>query len=214
VVELLLTLTRAQGDCKEIGKEAIRTFGSVRAVLDAPIEKLVTVSGIKETTAKKIKVIQALVGYYYGERMKQDTPLLGSPKAVVDYLRVKMRAGDRESFHAVYLDAQNHAVEVTLFEGTLTSSAVYPREVLKQALEHNAASIIFAHNHPSGCVEPSANDRDITRELVLAANLMGLQVLDHIIVGADAYFSFADNGLIREYTRQAADFQESRRCSG
>jgi len=213
VVELLLTLVRTQGDCKEIGKDVIKTFGGVRGFLDAPVEKLVKVTGIKDSSAKKIKVIRALAEYYYGEKVQRNAPPLASPREVVDYLRVKMGSLERETFWVVYLDAQNRptAEPKPMFEGTLTSSAVYPREVIRKALEHNAASMIFAHNHPSGCVEPSTNDRDITRELVLDATLMDVRVLDHIIVGADAHFSFADHGLIKEYCKQAADFQESRR---
>jgi DNA repair protein RadC len=95
--------------------------------------------------------------------------------------------------------------------GTLTSSVVYPREVLRVALQRGAASVIFAHNHPSGCIEPSENDRQITRDLVLAANFMDVRVLDHIIVGINEHYSFADHGLMQEYRKQAMDFQESRR---
>ena len=104
------------------------------------------------------------------------------------------------------------AVE-TLFEGTLTSSVVYPREVFKKAIEHGAAAIILAHNHPSGCVEPSIEDRRITSDLVLAAGYIGVRVLDHIVVGADLHFSFADQGLMNEYHKNAADFHESRRTA-
>ena len=215
VVELMLTLTRDQGDCKDIGKEAIRTFGSVRGVLDAPTERLVKVFGIKERTALVIKLVRALAEYYYREQMLQAESPLGNSQAVVDYLKLAMRGLDRESFRVVYVDAQNRPIEEeTLFEGTLTSSVVYPREVLKKALERGAASVIFAHNHPSGCIEPSENDRQITRDLMLAASFMDLRVLDHIIVGANSHFSFADHGLIREYGKEALDFQESRRSSG
>ncbi len=216
VVELLLTLARERGDVKPEGKEAIRRFKSVRGVLDASRKDLETVSGIGPVSSFTIKLVRALAEYYYGEKVKRDAPPLASPREVVDYLRVKMGSLERETFVVVYLDAQNRptAEPVALFEGTLTSSAVYPREVLKSALMHHAASMIFAHNHPSGCVEPSEHDRTITRELVLDASLMDIGVLDHIIVGADAHFSFADHGLIREYARQAKDFQESRGRQG
>jgi len=86
-----------------------------------------------------------------------------------------------------------------LFEGTLTASAVYPREIIKSAIKHNAAALIFAHNHPAGDPEPSDNDKQITRDLVFAANLMQMKVLDHIIIGDNCYFSFADEGLIEKY---------------
>lgn len=161
VVELLLTLARERGDVKPEGKEAIRRFKSVRGVLDASRKDLETVSGIGPVSSFTIKLVRALAEYYYGEKVKRDAPPLASPREVVDYLRVKMGSLERETFVVVYLDAQNRptAEPVALFEGTLTSSAVYPREVLKSALMHHAASMIFAHNHPSGCVEPSEQDR-------------------------------------------------------
>jgi DNA repair protein RadC len=89
--------------------------------------------------------------------------------------------------------------ERTLFEGTVDSSAVYPREIMKEALRWNATALIFAHNHPSGDPEPSACDREITKELVFAARIMQLKILDHIVIGNNCYFSFADRGLIEDY---------------
>ena len=89
--------------------------------------------------------------------------------------------------------------EETIFKGTVDSSAVYPREILKQALRHDASSLIFVHNHPSGDPDPSESDRMITKELVFSASVMQLKVLDHIIIGNNQYFSFADAGLIEQY---------------
>jgi len=216
VIELLLTLARERGDVKPQGKAAIERFKSVRGVLDASRDDLETIAGIGKASSFAIKLVRALAEYYYGERLKPGASPLTNSREVVDYLRVHMGSLDRETFLVVYLDAQNRprAVPVTLFEGTLTSSVVYPREIIRRALIHNAASMIFAHNHPSGCVEPSGHDRDITRELILAASFMDVRVLDHIIVGADSHYSFADHGLIREYSKQAADFQESRGRGG
>ncbi len=212
VIEYLLTLSHTRGDCKAIAKSAVKRFGSVRGVLDASSEELATIKGIGEVTASTIKFTKALAEYYYHEQALPKRGPLSSSKAVVDYLKVSMGPLDRESFWALYLDAQNQpTAETTLFEGTLTSSVVYPREVLRVALEGGAASVIFAHNHPSGCVEPSEQDRQITRDLVLAASYMDVRVLDHVIVGADEHYSFADHGLIQEYRKQAMDFQESRR---
>ena len=212
VIELLLTLARTQGDCKDIGKDAIKAFGSVRGVLDASDKDLQTVNGIGPVSASTLRLFRAVAEYYYLERMTQDTGPLGNSQAVVDYLRVSMGTLSRESFRALFLDAQNRPICVeTLFRGSLTSSAVYPREVFKRVLELKAASVIFAHNHPSGCVEPSENDMQITSDLVLAASFMDVRVLDHIIVGADTHYSFADHGLLRECSQQALDFHESRR---
>ncbi len=181
-------------------------------MLDASPKTLQEVQGIGEMSVFVIKLTRALAEHYHGERMHQDTSPLGTSQAVVDYLEVSMGALDRETFRVVYLDAQNkpRAVEI-LFEGTLTSSVVYPREIFKRALDHKAASIILAHNHPSGCIEPSDHDRQITRDLILTASFLDVRVLDHIIVGANSHFSFADHGLMQEYRRQATAFHESRR---
>ena len=215
VIELLLTLARARGDCKDIGKDAIKAFGSVRAVLDAPDEELQHIEGIGPKSSFALRLVRAAAEYYYGDRLKQDTVTLSNSQSVVDYLRIHMGSLPRESFLALFLDAQNKVITwETLFEGTLTSSAVYPREVFRRVLELKAASVIFAHNHPSGCVEPSENDMQITSDLVLAASFMDVRVLDHIIVGADTHYSFADHGLLRECAQQALDFHESRRRRG
>ncbi len=214
VVELLLTLARAQGDTKDSGKAAIKKFGSVRGVLDASPADLELIDGIGPSSAFVVKLVRELAEYYYRERMQQDKSPLDNSQAVADYLRVSMGSLDREVFRVVYLDTQNRPVTVEeLFRGTLNSSVVYPREILKGAIKHNAAAVILAHNHPSGCVDPSPDDRRITSELVLAASYVDLVVLDHIVVGASTHFSFADHGLIKEYRKRAMDFHESRRVA-
>lgn len=215
VVELLLTFSIPRADCKLMGKDAIKAFRTVRGVLDASPEELETIAGVGEVSVFAIKFARALANRYYNERMLQGPDALGNPEFVVDYLRVSLGAEKRESFSVVYLNAQNQPfADEILFVGTLTSSVVYPREVFKKVLERNAASVIFAHNHPSGCVEPSEDDREITRTLVLAASSMDIRVLDHIVIGADAHFSFADHGLMREYSREVQEFHESRRQAG
>ena len=104
---------------------------------------------------------------------------------------------------AVFLDAKNRVLSAeTLFKGTLTSSAVYPREVVRQALENHAAAVIFAHNHPSGDPNPSEEDVSITRKLVFACRTMGITVHEHLIIGNDGYFSFADQGYIGRMNRE------------
>ena len=108
-----------------------------------------------------------------------------------------MRGLKKEVFKVLFLDGKNQPIDVEdLFEGTLNISSVYPREIIKSAIKHNAASLIFVHNHPSGSPEPSSSDKEITKELIAASNTMQIKVLDHIIIGDNKYFSFADEGLI------------------
>jgi len=127
-------------------------------------------------------------------------PLHGSSDAV-DRLRATIGRADRECFVVLHLNTKNEvlAAELSSF-GTVDSSAVYPREIMRSALAHNSAALIFGHNHPSGDPEPSLCDREVTRDLVFAARCLQIKVLDHIITGPRSnYFSFADSGLIDDY---------------
>jgi DNA repair protein RadC len=136
-------------------------------------------------------------------------PYCHSSKEVFEYLYQALRDLKREKFKVMFLDSKNQILEEkTVFEGTVDSSAVYPREIMKEALKCNASSLIFVHNHPSGDPEPSLSDREITKELVFAADVMQLKVLDHIIIGNNRYFSFADEGLIDDYDVMYQNFKK------
>jgi len=199
IVELLLTLGSVRRDCKDPAKEAIKKFKTLRGVLAAPPEELQKIKGIGPASAFPIKLIQEVSQEFLKEKIP-DKPFCKSSKEVFDYLKLSMRDLPRENFKVMFLNAQNQIVELeSLFEGTLTASAIYPREIIKKAIEHNAAALIFAHNHPSGNPDPSDDDKQITRDLVFASNTMQIKVLDHIIIGDNSYFSFADAGLIEEY---------------
>lgn len=120
-----------------------------------------------------------------------------SPGAVRDYLRLKLIAYEHEVFVVLFLDAQNRVIKaVEMFRGTLTQTSVYPREVVKEALKWNAASVIFCHNHPSGEATPSAADRSLTQALKEALALIDVRVLDHIVVAGNQYMSFVERGLL------------------
>lgn len=122
---------------------------------------------------------------------------LSSPGAVRDYLRLRLAGLPHEVFAALFLDAQNRVLAIEeLFRGTLTQASVYPREVVKRALSHNAAGVIFAHNHPSGVAEPSRADRWLTDQLKAALGLVEVRVLDHFVVAGVEAVSFAERGLL------------------
>jgi len=132
-------------------------------------------------------------------------------KEVFDYLYLTMRDLKTEIFKVIFLDSANQTIDdENLFEGTLNASSVYPREIVKSAVNKNAASLIFVHNHPSGDPTPLGSDRAITEDLVYACNLVQITVLDHIIIGDNVYFSFADEGLIEEYNRNYRSIKERR----
>jgi len=199
IVELLLTLGTPRKDCRQQAKEAVRRFGALRGVLEAPADQLVAIDGIGPSDVFVISFVRELAREFLKLQVL-DKPFCRSSKDVLDYLSLAMRDLKKETFKVLFLNAQNQILGVEdLFEGTLTSSAVYPREIIAKAIQHGAASVIFAHNHPSGNPEPSDHDRQITRDLVFAGNFTQIKVLDHIIVGDNRHFSFADEGLIEKY---------------
>ena len=127
----------------------------------------------------------------------RDAPILSAPGTVRDFLRLKLQEREHEVFVCVFLDAQHRVLAVEeLFRGTLTQTSVYPREVVKTALRHNAAALIFAHNHPSGLAEPSRADELLTQALKQALALVDVKVLDHFVVGSGGALSFAERGLL------------------
>lgn len=137
-----------------------------------------------------------LVMRYLGEDMRQRC-VLTAPGAVRDYLRINFAGQEHESFVALFLDAQNRLIAAEeLFRGTLTQTSVYPREVVKAALRHNAGAVILAHNHPSGVAEPSRADELLTSNLKQALALVDVRVLDHFVVAGAATISFAERGLL------------------
>jgi DNA repair protein RadC len=122
---------------------------------------------------------------------------IANPRDLCTYLNGAIRDKTRECFLVIFLDTKNRVIALdTLFEGTLTASSVYPREVIRAALQHHAAALIFAHNHPSGEPQPSTEDLAVTRQLVFAGRLMGITVHEHLIIGESRYYSFADEGHI------------------
>ncbi len=199
IVELLLSLGTPRKDCKPQAKEAINRFKSLRGVLSASIEELQEIKGVGPHSAFGIKLMQEVAREYLKEKII-DKPVFKSPREIFDYLYHSMRDLKKEVFKVIYLTSQNQIIDVVdLFKGTVDSSWVVPREVVEQALAHNAVSLIFAHNHPSGNCDPSSSDKDITRDLVFAASTMQIKVLDHLIIGNNRYFSFAGEGFIGQY---------------
>lgn len=199
IIELLLTLGSPRKDCKPQAKEAIKRFKTLRGVLEATPEELQQISGIGPHSAFGIKLAQEVAREFLKEKII-DKPIYKSSQEIFDYLYHSMRDLKQEIFKVIYLNSQNQIIEIVdLFEGTVTSSSVSPRRVIESAIKHNAASLIFVHNHPSGNPEPSESDKEITRNLVYAGCVTQIGVLDHIIIGENRYFSFAGEGLIEEY---------------
>ena len=202
VVELLLSLGTPRKDCKDIAKAVMQRFGTLQRVFSASVNELCEVDGIGPNNVFGIRLMPAVAERYLRERVAQSDPL-NNAASLYAYLYQSMSHKDREHFRVLFLDAKNHVLaSEVLFEGTLTAGAVYPREVVKKALDHRAAAVIFAHNHPSGDPEPSEADVAITRRLVFACMNVGITVHEHLVIGDRRYFSFADAGHIARMTRQ------------
>ena len=202
VVELLLTLAMPRKDCKDAAKAAMKQFKTLQGVLEASPKALCEVPGIGPKNLLGIKLIKAVADRYLEKRLLHKDALNNS-KELFEYLYHSIRDKTRECFNVVFLDAKNRVVATeTLFEGTLTASSVYPREVVLAALNQHAAALIFAHNHPSGDPQPSREDIAITRQLVFACKVVGITVHEHLIIGNNRYFSFADEGYISRMNRE------------
>lgn len=207
VVELLLTLGSPRKDCKEPAKEAVERFKTLRGVLEASPEELQEIKGIGPHNAFGIKFVREVAREFLKQKIL-DKPIYQSSQEIFEYLYHTMRDLKKEVFKVIYLNSQNQVIEtVDLFQGTVNSSSIFPREVMEGALKHYAASLIFAHNHPSGNPEPSSSDKELTRDLVYAADIMRLKVLDHLIIGENKYFSFAGEGLIEQYELDFLDLK-------
>ena len=196
VLELLLTLSTPRKDMKPLAKELIRRFGALSTVLDAPLSALLEVEGLGEVNAFCIKLPHAIGRRYLFEEA-QGRDYLRSSRTVKDYLTHNLRERNREVFMVIFLDGQNQVIRMEeLFTGSLTTSAIYPREVVQKVLEYDAACVILVHNHPSGSLKPSGSDRAVTRKLQDALKTIDVEVLDHLIVGGNGFFSFADHRLL------------------
>ncbi len=199
---MLLTLATPRKDCKDAAKASLKRFKTLQGVLEASPAALCEVPGIGPKNLLGIKLIKAVADRYLEKRLIHKDPLNNSGE-LFDYLYHGIREKSRECFTVLFLDAKNRvlATEI-LFEGTLTASSVYPREVILAALNHHAAALIFAHNHPSGDPDPSPEDISITRQLIFACRAIGITVHEHLIIGDNRYFSFADQGYIARMNRE------------
>jgi DNA repair protein RadC len=180
----------------DLARELLARFGSLSALVAADAAALCSVSGLGAAKSSQLSAITEMARRALREKLDRGSAL-GSPQAVRDYLRLKLQDRPHEIFVGVFLDAQNRVLAVEeLFRGTLTQTSVYPREVVKRALHHNAAALIFAHNHPSGIAEPSRSDEALTQALKQSLALVDVKVLDHFVIGAGAAMSFAERGLL------------------
>ena len=180
----------------ELARAALARFGSLSGLCAANAAAFTAVGGLGAAKYAQLQAALEMARRALREKLARGSAL-SSPQAVRDYLRLKLQDRPYEVFVGVFLDAQNRVLAVEeLFRGTLTQTSVYPREVVKRALHHNAAALILAHNHPSGIAEPSRSDEALTQALKQSLALVDVKVLDHFVVGAGAAMSFAERGLL------------------
>jgi len=179
-----------------LARELLLEFGGVRGLLKAGRQQICAVSGLGPGKFAQIQAGVELSRRQLAEGLQREGPLT-SPGEVRDYLGARLRDLPYEVFCCLYLDNRNRLIGMEeLFRGTIDGASVYPREVVRQALAHNAAAVILAHNHPSGVAEPSQADEAITHRLKNALALVDIRVLDHLVIGDGSAVSFAERGLL------------------
>lgn len=202
VIELLLSLNTPRKDCKPSAKLLMKQFKNFQGVLEARAEDLCRVEGVGRANSLGILLIKAVADRYRTSRIIFRDVVKNS-EDLVAYLNQIIGYKAKEHFVGIFLDAKNRVLaSEILASGSLTSSSVYPREVIIHALGHKAAAVIFAHNHPSGDISPSSSDLQITKKLVFALNNVGIMVHEHIITGSQGIFSFAQKGLISKFNSE------------
>jgi DNA repair protein RadC len=195
-LELLLTLGSPRINCKEIARALLKTFGSLAQVFEAEPRQLMAIKGMGEQNSFALTFIHDVARRFLAQRL-QGKHVLKSSKDVADYLNHAMRHLKKEVFMVIYLDSAFAILETrTIFEGTLAANTIYPREFIKSILDINGAAVIVAHNHPSGNQTPSQADIQLTRTLHHACAMLDIRLLDHLIIGNKAPYSFADHGLM------------------
>lgn len=213
ILELLLSFGTPRRDCKVPARAALNRFGSLPAVLEAASSSLQEISGIGPKNSLAIHFIQAVAKRYLKQRLV-GRQYLHSSREVREYLLYTMRGLEREVFITIFLDASQAIItSEVMAEGTVNVNTIYPREIMKRGLELNATALIIAHNHPSGSLKPSQQDLRLTKMLSLICQSMQVRLLDHIIIGDDA-FSFADQGLMREIGQEAGQLLQQTASTG
>jgi DNA repair protein RadC len=196
LLELFLFRTFRNGDVKPIAKGLIDRFGSLGAALGATVEELRTVSSIGSEAALDLKALHEIT-VRIGQEPVKKRQVISSWTALLAYVRTAMAHESREQFRVLFLDKKNQLiVDETLNHGTVDHAPVYPREIMRRALELSASSVILVHNHPSGDPSPSSADVDMTRQIVDALRALKITVHDHLVVGRDGVASFKALGLM------------------
>lgn len=195
-LELLLSYAIPRGDVKPPAKALLKTFGSIKGVIDADMADLEKVRGIGFASAVALKLFKDLCALYL-KQQAMEKPQITCTSELVNYCKTALGGLKDEQFRVIFLDAQNRIIDVeTIQEGIVNQAVVYPRKVLENALKQKASAIILLHNHPSGNVRPSDADIRLTRSIQETARVLDILVHDHIIIGENRFFSFREEGIM------------------
>jgi DNA repair protein RadC len=196
LLELALFRALPRRDTKPIAKALLKRFGSLSEVMAAPPARLKEIEGVGDVVVMELKVLRA-VAERLGREAVRKRPVLASWSALLDYCRTAMAFEEREQLRILFLDKKNALIaDEVQQQGTVDHTPVYPREVVRRALEHSATALILVHNHPSGDPTPSRADIEMTRTIVEVAKPLGIMVHDHLIIGRDGHASFRGLGLL------------------
>lgn len=198
LLELLLTIAIPRRDVKPLAKELIRKFGSFAEVVNAPLEELMLVKGVKENTAAVLRIVRECSVRSSWQSLKgTDAPVISDFDAMVDYCRSAMAYQMVEEFRIIFLNSKLYVIgEEIQQRGTVDQVAIHPREVIKSAMMHGASAMIWVHNHPSGIVTPSKADMEITKRIKEAAEAVSIRLFDHLIISKSSVYSFHNQGFV------------------
>jgi len=195
VLELALSYAIPRRDTKTIAKELLSRFKTLNGVLDADRKELQCINGISKHSALFLKLLKD-ISILYVEKGIQKKDLLSTPHLVFDYLKVSLKGSTDEEFKMLFLDSRNQLIAMeALKTGTVNRAIVFPRKIVERALYHHAVSVIIAHNHPAGSIEPSQEDQDITGAIRKALGTVDIKLLDHIVIGGNGFFSFKEHQI-------------------
>lgn len=198
LLELLLMIALPRRDVKPLAKEMIKKFGSFAEVINAPLEELMSFSGVKENTATVLKIVRECSIRTSWQNLKSaDAPVINNFDAMVDYCRSAMAYQTVEEFRIIFLNSKLHVIaEEVQQRGTVDQVAIHPREVIKSAMMHGASAMILVHNHPSGIVTPSKADIEITKRIREAGEAVSIRLFDHLIISKSSVYSFHNEGFV------------------
>lgn len=197
IIELLLTFVKQRVDTKPLAKQLIKKYGTIEEILKADIKDLKETEGVGDITAVFFNFIGDIAACSFKDKAEKQKISFRNKNQLISYLRNDIGFSKNEEFKVLFLNSVNEIIETEiLFTGTIDKSAVYPRKILERALYHNARSIVFVHNHPSGNVSPSEKDIELTEEMKKFFKIVDINVLDHIIITKNSHFSFLEEGII------------------